>query len=116
MWKNGSTARIVVVLSTIITGSSWARLATRLRWVRITPLALPVVPEEYGSTAVSAAVTVCAGGSAAVPSRSRSEVWPSARSSTMIESAGMPASSAAAVARSRNAEMVNSIRAPESAS
>ncbi len=116
MWKNGSTARMRVSAVTLPSGEICCRFATRLRWVRITPLARPVVPDEYGSTAVSALVTVWTGGSAVVASRSRRLVWPSAPSRTMIASAGRPTSAAAAEARSRKGEIVNSSFAPESAS
>jgi hypothetical protein len=46
MWKNGSTANARVPGSTSVTARSCCRLATRLRWVRITPFGLPLVPEE----------------------------------------------------------------------
>jgi hypothetical protein len=46
MWKNGSTARMRVVSSMEPMGVNCSRFATRLRWVRITPLARPVVPDE----------------------------------------------------------------------
>ena len=51
MWKNGSTARTTSSGCSAITDIDCSMLATRLRWVSMTPLALPVVPEEYGSTA-----------------------------------------------------------------
>ena len=51
MWKNGSTARTTSSATIPCSGRICATLATRLRWVSITPLGLPVVPELYGSTA-----------------------------------------------------------------
>ena len=84
--------------------------------MRITPLARPVVPDEYGSTAVSPAVVVSSGGVAVVASRSASEVTPSTASSVTTASSGSPASASAARARSRNGDTVTSSFAPESAS
>jgi hypothetical protein len=46
MWKNGSTATIVSSSRISAAPSVWATLAMRLRWVSITPLEIPVVPEE----------------------------------------------------------------------
>ena len=44
-----------------------SRFATRLRWVSITPLESPVVPDEKGSTARSAAGSTAAAGGAPSP-------------------------------------------------
>ncbi len=83
----------------------------------MTPLARPVVPEEYGSVARSTAGSMCtSGGAAVVASRSRSEACPSAPSSTMISETPTPSWATAAFARSRNSEIVIIILAPESRS
>lgn len=49
-----------------ISGSSWARLVAICRWVSITPLGVPVVPEEYGSAATSVTGSMARSGSGAV--------------------------------------------------
>lgn len=46
MWKKGSTASTRSSGSLETSGVSWARLVAMLRWVSITPLGVPVVPEE----------------------------------------------------------------------
>ena len=47
MWKNGRTAMIRSSPSCRSTsGRDWLTLATRLRWVSMTPLGSPVVPLE----------------------------------------------------------------------
>ena len=57
MWKNGSTAT-VVSSSVISAGASVCSMfATRLRWVSMTPLLSPVVPDEYGRTTTSSGPT-----------------------------------------------------------
>ena len=50
MWKNGSTHGTTSSGPTPI-ARDWITFATRLVCVSITPLGLPVVPDEYGSTA-----------------------------------------------------------------
>ena len=102
---------------------TWSRFATRLRWVSTTPLARPVVPDEYGSAATSSPVIVTVGRSAVVVSRSASafsgsgvEASSRAASSRMISETTTPSSATAARARSRNAEIVTRIFEPESRS
>lgn len=95
MWKNGSTARMRSPGPTVISGSSWARFVAIWRCVSITPLGVPVVPEEYGRTATSSTGSTATCGSGAVEaSMSISERWPGALSQTRISSTP-PASSAA---------------------
>ena len=57
MWKNGNGTSIVPLLKLLAAegrncspskGYDWRMLLTTLRWVRTTPLGLPVVPEEKG--------------------------------------------------------------------
>src|ERR671936_194558 len=67
MWKNGRTPTTV---SSWVTGC-WAvdcrMLATRLRWLSITPLGRPVVPLEYGSATRSSGSGLAAGGRGVAP-------------------------------------------------
>ena len=66
-------------------GDSCARLVAMFRWVSITPLGMPVVPEEYGRAATSSAGSMSICGSGAVePSMSSSERCPGAWSQTKI--------------------------------
>ncbi len=82
MWKKGSTP--ITMLSSVqkFASRTWHRFATRLRWVSITPLGRPVVPEEYGSTATSSGSISGEGASAGSPSRSVNGAAPSASPST----------------------------------
>jgi hypothetical protein len=57
MWKNGSTAMSRSSDADGIAPRVWAALATRFLWVSMTPLASPVVPEEYGSATTSSGPT-----------------------------------------------------------
>ena len=99
-----------------ITPSSWARLVAICRWVSITPLGVPVVPEEYGRAATSSAGSMSICGSGAVEaSMSIRERWPVALSHTKI-SCTPPASSAARRATSSSGETVTIQRAAESRS
>lgn len=86
------------------------------RWVSMTPLGVPVVPDEYGSAAMSSAGSMAICGSGAVEvSMSSTEVCPSARSQTNISSMP-PTSSAARRAVSRSGDTVTIQRADESRS
>ena len=86
------------------------------RWVSMTPLGAPVVPEEYGRAAMSSPGSKATSGSAAVePSMSRTDVCPSARSQTKISSMP-PARPAARRAVSSSGETVTIQRAEESVS
>ena len=84
-----------------------------LRCVSITPLAAPVVPLEYGSTATSFAGSISTTGSGPVDaSSSITERYPSAVSQTRISWTSVP--SIAAVATGRKSEIVTSNLAFES--
>lgn len=97
-----------------IAGSSWARLVAIWRCVSITPLGTPVVPDEYGRAATSAAgSTPTCGSGAADASMSMSDRCPGALSHTKI-SCTPPASSAARRAASSSGETVTIQRAAES--
>lgn len=86
------------------------------RWVSMTPLGTPVVPEEYGRAARSVTGSMSTAGSgAAEASMSISERWPGALSQTKI-SRMPPTRSAAARAVSRRGETVTIQVAPESRS
>src|SRR6185437_6609199 len=56
-WKNGRTAMTRSSGAAGIAPSVWATLATRFRWVSMTPFASPVVPDEYGSATTSSGST-----------------------------------------------------------
>ena len=117
MWKNGSTARMRVWPPIRMIGSDCTMLATRLRCVSITPLALPVVPEEYGSTATSSAGSITTSGTGPVLARSCGRFGcPSAPSRTTTSSAVRPICWAAGQPLGSSTETVNSILAPASAS
>src|SRR5215471_19927065 len=93
----------------------WQRLATRLRWVSITPLGSPVVPLEYGNATRSSRGSMrMAGGSLPAWRRSEKGVAPSAEPKTKISSTALLP--AAAFALSRKGAAVTRKRAPESAS
>ena len=116
MWKNGSTASSLSPGSAGISGSSCARLVAMLRWVSITPLGTPVVPEEYGSAATSCRRVDGRAAARARCSRAcRARCVPSARSQTKISSTP-PAHSAACRAVSSSGETVTIQRAEESRS
>ena len=107
MWKNGSTASTTSSGSSAMTDIDCSALATRLRWVSITPLALPVVPDEYGSTARCVAASMdTSGGDAPSESRSIIDSWPSAPSSTITCSAPRPTSEQPASAPGSSSETV----------
>ena len=56
MWNIGIATSATSSGRKSLTAADCARLATRLRWVSITPLGRPVVPDEYGSVAVAGEV------------------------------------------------------------
>ena len=71
---------------TSCTGRVCATLATRLRWVSITPLGLPVVPELYGSTARCVAGSKLTCGGVEPASRSSAALgWPSVAAPGAVE-------------------------------
>ncbi|CAM5235911.1 hypothetical protein SGLAM104S_03008 [Streptomyces glaucescens] len=116
MWKKGRTARTRSPGPASMAGSSWARLVAICRWVSMTPLGVPVVPEEYGRAARSSAGSMAMSGSgAADPSMSIRGRSAGALSQTKI-SRTPPASSAARRAVSSSGETVTIQRAAESPS
>jgi hypothetical protein len=76
-WKNGMTLRKRASPSRIwgIQARHWRVLATRLRWVRMTPFGTPVVPPVYWSRATSSAAGRTAGGVIAAAASRRSMSW-----------------------------------------
>ena len=103
-----------------ISVSDCTRLVRTARWLSITPLARPVVPLEYGSSASAAGSMGPAGGFAPCVSRSPKPRVPRSSSRVTITgqrlSAPRAASAAAARAVGRNAVSVSRNLAPESPS
>src|SRR6478735_2885208 len=115
MWKNGSTASTRSSAVRSMFGTHCCTFATRLRWLSMTPLGMPVVPEEYGSTATWVAGSkLTSGAGLCSVSRSRRFGCPSAPSSTMRWSSAMPTAAAAALAWGSSGETVMSHVAPAS--
>ena len=113
-WKNGRTPSITSSGRIVRTASAWHTLATMLRWVRRTPFGSPVVPEEYGSIAMSVAGSIRTSGAGPyLVIRSRKDDVPSGASPSTITVAAAPA---AARARSAKGAIVRTSRAPESRS
>src|SRR5262249_8502593 len=113
MWKKGSTAMMVSRSpkpSQFCMPWHWQRLATRLRWVSITPLGIPVVPLEYGSATRSSRGSMRTVGGPPPPwRRSAKGVAPSAVPKTKISSTALLL--AASFALSRNGLTVTRKRA-----
>ena len=112
MWKNGRNAGVVSPRPISTHCRHWSILATRLRWLSITPLGNPVVPEEYGSTRICSSRSTGACASSGAPISALSGVTPSASPITTSSFTRVPTMAARAV--SRNSGMVISISAPES--
>ncbi len=101
-WSTPETSRVTPI---------WYMFATRLRWLSFTPLAMPVVPEEKGITAMSVAGSRSTSG-AGRPSAMR-DAWPASGSSrTITDSAGRPADAAPVIPASPRAFMVSRWDAP----
>jgi hypothetical protein len=113
MWKNGRTAMIRSSSCRSISARVCATLATRLRWLSMTPLGRPVVPLEYGRVTRSFAGSMSTWTEgASAPRRSNRFACPSIPSRTTTSSTGdCPTATAA---RSMNREIVMRILAPES--
>ena len=114
-WKNGSAASTTSSGDKANRASHWTMLATRLRWLSITPLLSPVVPLEYGTAAMSSAGSNATSGAApGSPSSSEKDAAPVAWPSTNTSQS--PACAAAWRATLSNGGAVSSSVARESAS
>jgi hypothetical protein len=114
-WKKGSAAITTSPGDRANRAWHWTMLATRLRWLSITPLLSPVVPLEYGSAARSSTGSNATSGAApGSPSSSGKDGTPAAWPST--NTSQLPACAAAWRAASRNGGAVSSSFACESAS
>ena len=96
--------------STFSADFAWATLATRFRWVSITPFGRPVVPLEKGRATRSVSGSMSTfGASSGFPMSEAKGVAPSGSPNT--KSSSMPASAAAFLAVSRKGGAVSRKRA-----